>query len=65
MFQIFLNRSQTKYLNAILDNLSKKLTKWMIEIIDNNRKVVNNNSALNLRDDVLIRKNLYWIYWYI
>ena len=25
----FLNNSQTKYLNALLDNLSKKLTKWM------------------------------------
>jgi len=25
----FLNNSQTKYLNAILDNISKKITKWM------------------------------------
>ena len=31
-----------------------------IEIIDNIRKVVNNNSALNLRDDVFFdKKNLY------
>ena len=25
----FLNNAQTKFLNAILDNLSKKLSKWM------------------------------------
>ena len=53
----FLNISQTKYLNAILDNLSKKINKMNeIEIINNLRKIINNPISFNLNDDVFFDK---------
>ena len=57
----FLNDSQTKYLNALLDVIAKRLRSWMDEfqLIRKyfSKLSKNNKSALNLNDDVFFDKS--------
>ena len=54
----FLNNSQTKYLNAILDSLAKNYKMNELEIINHLKKIVNNSYSHNLNDDVFFDKKL-------
>ena len=58
MYQIFLNNSQTKYLNAILDSLAKKIIKMNEhKIIESLKRIADHPSSLKLEDDVFDKNN--------